>query len=122
MEERLEKIVAAQTEQGISAQQLAAMSTVSKSTIYRILRGETNPDTVTLNLLEDALGLGAAPSAAGDAHAMACRSCRQSYNRQLAEKERWINRMFMVCLVLVVFVCLLLIVDIAIPNSGWVRR
>lgn len=122
MEERIEKIVAAQNEQGISAQQLAAMSTVSKSTIYRILRGETNPDTVTLNLLEDALGLGAAPSAAEDAHAMACRSCRQSYNRQLAEKERWIKRMFVVCLVLVVFVCLLLIVDIAIPNSGWVRR
>ena len=120
MEERIEKIVAAQTEQGISTQQLAAMSTVSKSTIYRILRGETSPDTATLNLLEDALGLGAAPSAADAAHAMACRSCRQGYNRQLAEKERWLRRL--VCLVLVVFVCLLLIGDIAIPNAGWVRR
>lgn len=122
MEERIEKIVAAQTEQGISTQQLAAMSTVSKSTIYRILRGETSPDTATLNLLEDALGLGAAPSAADAAHAMACRSCRQGYNRQLAEKERWLRRLFVVCLVLVAFVCLLLIVDIAIPNAGWVRR
>lgn len=122
MEERIEKIVAAQTEQGISAQQLAAMSAVSKSTIYRILRGETNPDTVILTLLEDALGLGAAPSTAGDAHAMACRSCRQSYIRQLAEKERWLRRMFVVCLVLVAFVCLLLVVDIAIPDAGWVRR
>ncbi len=122
MEERIEKIVAAQTAQGISAQQLAAMSTVSKSTIYRILRGETNPDTVTLTLLEDALGLDAAPSTAGDAHAMAYRSCRQSFTRQLAEKERWINRLFVVCLVLVAFVCLILIADIAIPTAGWVRR
>lgn len=122
MEERIEKIKAAQAAQGLSAQQLAEISTVSKSTVYRILRGETSPDSVTLDLLEEALGLTVPPATGQDAHTLACRSCRYSYNRQLAEKELWIRREFIVCLILVAFICLLLIVDIAIPNAGWVRR
>lgn len=122
MEERIEKIKAAQAAQGLSAQQLAEISTVSKSTVYRILRGETSPDSVTLDLLEEALGLTVPPATGLDAHALACRSCRQSYTRQIAEKEQWIRREFVVCLILVAFICLLLIVDIAIPNAGWVRR
>lgn len=122
MEERIEKIKAAQAAQGLSAQQLAEISTVSKSTVYRVLRGETSPDSVTLDLLEEALGLSAVPATVQDAHALACRSCRYSYNRQLAEKDLWIRREFVVCLILVAFICLLLIVDISIPNAGWVRR
>ena len=90
-------------------------------TVYRILRGETSPDSVTLDLLEEALGLTVPPATGLDAHALACRTCRQSYNRQLAEKELWIKREFIVCLILVAFVCLILIVDIAIPTAGWVR-
>lgn len=121
MEERIEKIKAAQAAQGLSAQQLAEISTVSKSTVYRILRGETSPDSVTLDLLEEALGL-TVPATGLDAHALACRTCRQSYNRQLEEKERWIKREFIVCLILVAFVCLILIVDIAIPTAGWVQH
>lgn len=122
MEERIEKIKAAQAAQGLSAQQLAEISTVSKSTVYRILRGETSPDSVTLDLLEEALGLTVPPATGLDAHALACRTCRQSYNRQLAEKERWIKREFIVCLILVAFVCLILIADIAIPTAGWVQH
>ena len=121
MEERIEKIKAAQAAQGLSAQQLAEISTVSKSTVYRILRGETSPDSVTLDLLEEALGLTVPPATGLDAHALACRTCRQSYNRQLAEKELGIKREFIVCLILVAFGCLILIVDIAIPTAGWVR-
>ena len=122
MEERIEKIKAARAAQGLSAQQLAEISTVSKSTIYRILRGETSPDSVTLDLLEEALGLTVPPAIGLDAHARACRTCRQSYTRQLAEKELWIGREFIVCLILVAFICLLLIVDIATPSAGWLRR
>lgn len=124
MDNRVEKIINAQEEQGISVQQLADMSGVSKSTIYRVVRGQSEPGTATLRLMEDALGIDAeAPEtdAANDAEPHCCQTCRRSYRRQLAEKERWIRREFAVLLCLIVFICLLLVLDLSIPEAGWLR-
>lgn len=124
VDNRVEKIINAQEEQGISVQQLADMSGVSKSTIYRVVRGQSEPGTATLRLMEDALGIDAgAPEtdAANDAEPHCCHNCRRSYRRQLAEKERWIRREFAVLLCLIVFICLLLVLDLCMPDVGWLR-
>lgn len=120
MEPRVEKIAQAIEEQHISTQNLSAISSVSRSTIYRMLRGDTCPDTVTLDLLEDALDI--SPACGGTDAADSCTRCRQLYRRQILEKSTWLRREFAVCLGLSAFIGLLLVVDIASPNAGWLRR
>ena len=47
---------------------------------------------------------------------------RAHYNMLLAEKNRWIMMLFVLCLILVSFICVMLIFDVLHPNIGWIRQ
>lgn len=55
--DRIETINQYRIDQGLSIQQVADMSQISASTVYRTLSGKTTPDEHTLRSMEDALGI-----------------------------------------------------------------
>lgn len=57
MGSRIAKILEAKSEQGLTYEQLAGMSGISKSTISRTLSGKTEPSEYTIRKLEEALGV-----------------------------------------------------------------
>lgn len=44
------------------------------------------------------------------------------YESQIADKDRWLKRLFIACCALVTGVIALLILDIVFPQIGWIRR
>lgn len=137
MENRIEKIIQAKQEQGLSVQQLSDMSSLSTSTISRTLSGKTAPTEFTIRRLEEALGILSMASeepilkqAESDPmlkHYILMwedRICRMRahYNMLLAEKNRWIRLSFALNIILVVFICSVLTFDVLHPDIGWVRQ
>lgn len=137
MEKRIERIIQAKQEQGLSVQQLADMSTLSASTISRTLSGKTAPTEFTIRKLEESLGILSAASeepilkqAENDPmlkHYILMwedRICRMRahYNMLLAEKNRWIRLSFALNIILVVFICSVLAFDVLHPDIGWIKH
>lgn len=125
-DEIIDGIAAAMKEKGLNARQLADASNVPKSTVDRILRHAT-PNPTLQNILDMA---GAVGYQIGDpipekpqhldteqqmkyitkTHADQIARLRAHYTMLLAEKNRWINSLFLLCLALVVFCIILLFV------------
>lgn len=137
MENRIEKIIQAKQEQGLSVQQLSDMSKLSASTISRTLSGKTTPTEYTIRMLEEVLGLLNKPEedhilkrAADDPilHRYLLMledrisRMRAHYNMLLAEKNRWIILSFAINIILVAFVCTVLTFDVLHPDIGWIRH
>lgn len=136
MEKRIERIIQARQEQGLSLQQLSDMSGLSASTISRTLTGKTAPTEFTLRRLEESLGILGTDAedpitkqAENDPmlkHYILMwedRICRMRahYNMLLAEKNRWIWLSFSLNIILVAFVCTVLTFDVLHPDIGWIR-
>lgn len=137
MGNRIERIMQAKQEQGLSVQQLSDMSKISASTISRTLSGKTAPTEYTLRMLEEVLGLLNQPEedpiiarAADDPILQRyllmledrISRMRAHYNMLLAEKNRWIILSFSLNIILVAFVCTVLTFDVLHPDIGWIRR
>lgn len=137
MGNRIERIMQAKQEQGLSVQQLSDMSKISASTISRTLSGKTAPTEYTLRMLEEVLGLLNQPEedpiiarAADDPILQRyllmledrLSRMRAHYNMLLAEKNRWIILLFALNIILVAFVCTVLTFDVLHPEIGWIRR
>lgn len=137
MEKRIERIIQAKQEQGLSVQQLADMSRLAASTISRTLSGKTAPSEYTIRTLEEVLGLLNQPEedpiiarAADDPILQRyllmledrISRMRAHYNMLLAEKNRWIILSFALNIILVAFVCTVLTFDVLHPDIGWIRR
>lgn len=137
LKSRIERINAVRKEHGLSIQQLADMCGISASTVSRTLTGKTEPTDYTINALEDALGITDAPigdpimeRVASDPilerylnmQEMRIIRLRAHYNMLLTEKNRWIKLLFILSLVLVVFICSILILDVLHPDIGWIRQ
>lgn len=137
MGNRIERIMQAKQEQGLSVQQLSDMSKLSASTISRTLSGKTAPTEYTLRMLEEVLGLLNQPEedpiiarAADDPILQRyllmledrLSRMRAHYNMLLAEKNRWIILSFALNIILVAFVCTVLTFDVLHPDIGWIRR
>lgn len=118
-------------------QQLADMCDLSASTVSRTLAGKTEPTDFTINTMEGALGITDDPigepimeRAASDPilerylnmQEMRIIRMRAHYNMLLAEKNRWIMLLFILSLILVMFICYILVLDVLHPDIGWIRQ
>ena len=132
--DRINRIMTEQKNQGISIAALADMSKIHRSTIYRIFNGSCTPDESTIKLLEAALCISDTPRVEPamldhlESEAIAniisineerISQMRCYYNRIITEKDRWILRLFIICVVLLAFICLLLLFDVANKDIGW---
>lgn len=137
LKNRIDRINTIRKDQGLSIQQLADMCQISASTVSRTLAGKTEPTDFTMSAMEQALGITDRPSgepimdlAASDPilerylnmQEMRINRMRAHYNMLLAEKNRWIKLLFILSLVLVVFICSILILDVLHPDIGWIRQ
>lgn len=137
LKDRIDRINAARKEHGLSIQQLADMCQISASTVSRTLAGKTEPTDFTITAMEGALGITDNPMGdpimervASDPilerylnmQEMRIIRLRAHYNMLLAEKNRWIKLLFILSLVLVVFICSILILDVLHPDIGWIRQ
>ena len=113
---RIQRIDIERHTQGLSIQQLADMCQISASTVSRTLSGKTDPTEYTMHAMEESLGI--TDSKAEDPVAAALPDdpmveryihlqdirvarLRAFYNRELAEKDRWIRFLLILCLLLV---------------------
>ena len=136
MNERIEAIIQEKQNQGLSVQQLADMSHLSSSTVSRTLSEKTEPTDFTLRSMEESLGITSKQT--GDPIEPIIENnpilqrylnmqetrilrLRAHYNMLIAEKNRWINMLFILSLCLVIIIIVLLVVDVMRPDAGWVR-
>lgn len=137
LKDRIERINATRREYGLTMQQLADMCEISASTISRTLAGKTEPTDFTINAMEGALGITDNPvgdpimeRVASDPilerylnmQEMRIVRLRAHYNMLLAEKNRWIMLLFVLSLILVMFICYILVLDVLHPDIGWIRQ
>lgn len=136
LKERIERINETRKKHGLSIQQLADMCKISTSTVSRTLAGKTEPTDFTIISMEDALGITDKP--VGDAimervesdpilerylnmQEMRIIRLRAHYNMLLEEKNRWIKRLVVLCLIFISFIFIMLIIDLTKSDIGWVR-
>lgn len=113
---RIQRIDIERHAQGLTIQQLADMCQLSASTVSRTLSRKTDPTEYTMHAMEESLGI--SDSKAEDPAAAALPDdpvvesyihlqdirvarLRAFYNRELAEKDRWIHFLIILCLLLV---------------------
>lgn len=117
IEGRIARIDAERHNQGLSIQQLADMCQLSASTVSRTLAGKTEPTDYTIHAMEESLGIADSPMDSLPEEQTIERymklqdsriaRLRAFYNRELAEKDRWIRFLCVLCLFLIVL-CLAL--------------
>lgn len=137
MQSRVEAVILEQHNQGLSIHQLAKMCQLSDSTVSRTLSVKTEPTEYTIKAMEDALGITDKPTgepimerAENDPilqkylnmQEVRIARLRAHYNMLLAEKNRWINMLFVLSLILVSFICFILVLDVLHPDIGWIRE
>lgn len=135
--ERIERITEARAAQGLSIQQLADMSKLSASTVYRTLAGKTVPADFTLQAMELSLGItdkpvseplfdadSITPLAERYINTLEVRIARlrAHYNMLIATKNRWLLMSFTMNVILIVFLICWIIYDINLPNVGWIHN
>ena len=113
---RIQRIDIERHDHGLPIQQLADMCQLSASTVSRALSRKTDPTEYTMHAMEESLGItdskaeDPAVSALPDdpvvvryIHLQDIRVARLRafYNRELAEKDRWIHFLIILCLLLV---------------------
>ena len=109
---RIERIDAERHSQGLSIQQLADMCQISASTVSRTLAGKTEPTDYTIHAMAHSLGIADEPMDSLPEEQKIERymklqdsriaRLRAFYNRELAEKDRWIRFICILCLFLIV--------------------
>ena len=109
---RIERIDAERHSQGLSIQQLSDMCQLSASTVSRTLAGKTEPKDYTIHAMEQSLGIAdepmdSLPEEQTIERYMKLQDSRIArlwafYNRELAEKDRWIRFLCVLCLFLIV--------------------
>lgn len=141
---QLERILEAKNAQGLTNQQFADLVGINKSTVYRIFGGKVTPDSQTINLMEQALGISDTPPVEpeiidhGESETIKnllriqeqrVAQLRCYYNRSLAEKDRIILReriskivLFVLLMLMVAFVIGYTIYDASQPDIGWLRQ
>ena len=137
LKDRIDRINAARKEHGLSIQQLADMCDISASTVSRTLAGKTEPTDFTITAMEEALGITDKPIGEPimervssdpilerylNMQEMRIVRMRAHYNMLLAEKNRWIMLLFILSLVLVIFICYIMVLDVLHPDIGWIRQ
>ena len=121
-------ILAAMQQKHVSPDQLATSCAVSRSTIERILDGQTtNPGILTMSdicvsldlSLDDIMDMprSAPPGAAGPSHSA---ELSNLYRAVIHVKDGWIKRLSIACAVLICFDMFYWLVDMANISGGWI--
>ena len=143
-ESQLERILEAKNAQGLTNQQFADLVGIHKSTVYRIFGGKVTPDSRTIDLMEQALGISDTPPVELEIidpkqsdtirNLLKIQDRRVAqlgayYNRSLAEKDRVILReriskivLFVLLMLMVAFVILSTSYYAAHPDIRWIRQ
>lgn len=134
--ERVARIEAERKKQGLSIQQLADMSQISSSTVYRTVTGKTVPSDFTIQTMELSLGISDDPQQdhlfeEGTITPLAERyiatlelriaRLRAHYNMIIATKDRWLILSFAMNIILIVFLFFWIFYDLKNPSLGWIR-
>lgn len=113
-------------EKQLTARQLAEISGVPISTVTRVISSQTSdPGILTVTALVSAcdgsldalMGLTPPATAPNADHS----ALVDMYERTLATKNKWIQRLFVVCCCLLVFVLAYLVMDATNGNFGLIR-
>lgn len=145
----IDGMIAKAREQGFTNQRWSDASNVPKSTVDRIVRKETtNPSIQTILDMAGAVGysfsnhpeqLPAVPSEIGikdpmiqhliNVYENRGRSYEERikrntahFNMLLTEKNRWLRMSMTLNIILVVFICFILVLDVLHPDIGWIRE
>ena len=121
-------ILAAMQQKHVSPEQLATSCSVSRSTIERILDGQTtNPGILTMSDICISLGLSLdaimdmphsdPAGAAGPSHSA---ELSNLYRAVIHVKDGWIKRLSIACAVLICFDMFYWLVDLANKSGGWI--
>lgn len=121
-------ILAAMQQKHVSPDQLATSCSVSRSTIERILDGQTtNPGILTMSdicvsldlSLDDIMDMprSAPPGSAGVAHSA---ELSNLYRAVIHVKDGWIKRLSIACAALICFDMFYWLIDLANKSGGWI--
>ena len=106
----------------LTAKEIAQRAGVSESTLSRILSGETpDPSYATVSRLVIAMG-GSLDQLAGISHEINYRDELIEQCRSDLEHERkLLKRILIFACVMVAFLAVFLMLDVAFPSAGWIR-
>lgn len=119
MNERIEVIMEEKQKQGLSIQQLADMCKLSASTVSRTLSGKTEPTEYTIKSMEEVLGITDKPTGESITELISSdpilelylnmqenriARLRAHYNMLIEDKNRWIRRLFFLCIGFVIII------------------
>lgn len=130
VQEIVSGIIAKKEEKGITAQQIADLSGVSKSTIDRLLRNDTNLGIGAQYLFDIANAVGykiGAPEEDPaiqrivDMYESRIRQTEIQNSSSQKRQSRWTLGIAVFSAVIVIFVLSMLFYDLANPSIGWVR-
>ena len=116
---------AVMSEKNLTNRDVARMANISEATVSRTLTGRgQNASVATLIAICDALDVAAEPEepARNIALEQVYQARIDDLKLVIANKERWIRRLFVVCLALVGFVLGALLIDMLNPDIGWIRH
>ena len=135
IQERISRIERVRKAQGLSIQQLADMSQLSASTVYRAITGKTEPEAYTIQLMEASLGItdkpviepifqSIEPAVERYINTLLIRieRLRAHYNMLIATKNRWLLLSFTLNIILIVFLFCWIVYDIRTPAIGWIHN
>lgn len=124
-------IIAKRDARGLTAQQIADLSGVSKSTVDRLLRNEEGTGISAQNLFDIANAVGYKVGESNnedpaiqrivDMYEARIRQTEIQHNLSQARQNRWMIGVSIFAAVIVLFVLAMLFLDMANPNVGWVR-
>lgn len=130
VQEIVSGIIAKKEEKGITAQQIADLSGVSKSTIDRLLRNDTNLGIGAQYLFDIANAVGykiGAPEEDPaiqrivDMYESRIRQTEIQHSSSQKRQSRWMLGIAVFAAAIVIFVLSMLFYDLANPSIGWVR-
>lgn len=130
VQEIVSGIIAKKEEKGITAQQIADLSGVSKSTIDRLLRNDTNLGIGAQYLFDIANAVGykiGAPEEDPaiqrivDMYEARIRQTEIQHSSSQKRQSRWMLGIAVFAAAIVIFVLSMLFYDLANPSIGWVR-
>mgnify|MGYP004486740509 CR=1 FL=1 len=124
-------------EKGMTVQQFADQSGVSKTTLYRIYDGTISVKYSTVELIAQSLDVSVEWLIAGDEtqnetipengsedskmENSAITEMRLLFERQFEYQRKQFRAVFILAIALMTFICLIFMIDILTPGAGWLR-
>lgn len=121
-----QRLKAVKEKKQVSNNWLSDDSGVPLGTVNRVVSSESdNPQWLTVVALARSLGVSLDALAGIDPDILTDDKISQrlinTYEKIIDSKNRWINKLFLCLTLVIVFVLIVLVVDLFIPNMGYIR-